>query len=184
MLAVFYGNEIMHLMYTQNPAESVAGYNLRIDQSARIFQLLMFSFVGISSNYIFGTLLTANNNLKVLNWIALSGLFINLTLNIILIPRLQAMGSAYASLGTQTITALLQFYVAHRLLQLKINFNLIFRFLLLVALLFASGFGISWLQMDSWFISMLMLLVIGVLFTVVLGLLNVKELVAILKEEN
>ncbi len=181
IVAVFYGNEIMHLMYTQNTGESSGAYGLRIDQSARIFQLLMFSFVGISSNYIFGTLLTANNNLKQLNMIAFSGLLVNIVLNLILIPRLQALGSAYASLATQSVTALLQFYVAHRLLNLKINFRLIFKFLILVILLLATGFALSWFQPFSWAVSLVVMTALAVFYTITLGLLNVKEFVEILK---
>ena len=182
--AVFYGNQIMELMYTPNSGEGAEAYHLRIHQSARIFQLLMFSFVAISSNYIFGTLLTANNNLKVLNLIALAGLVVNIVLNLILIPRLQAMGSAYASLATQTVTALLQFYVAHRLLHLKINYKLILRFLGLTIFLLASGFSLSWFQIDNWQLSLLAMLVVGVLFMIALGLLNIKELVGILKGKD
>jgi O-antigen/teichoic acid export membrane protein len=184
VVAVFYGEYIMHLMYTQNTGESVEAYNLRIHQSALIFQLLMFSFVAISSNYIFGTLLTANNNLKVLNLIALAGLLVNLVLNVVFIPRIQALGSAYASLSTQAVTALLQFYIAHRLLHIKINVSLITRFVILILLLFATGFGLSHYQIQSWFVSMLIMLMLGVVFTIVLGLLNIGELVKILKGED
>ncbi len=184
IVSVFYGHEIMQLMYSQNAGETSDVYNLRIDQSALIFQLLMFSFVAISSNYIFGTLLTANNNLKILNLIALSGLIVNLSLNIVLIPRMQAMGSAYASLSTQAVTALLQFYVAHRLLHLKVNFNLILRFIALILLLIASGFGLSWFEFDNWIVSIVLMIFVGVLLTISLGLLNIKELVKILKGEG
>ena len=184
IVSVFYGHEIMQLMYNQNAGETSDVYNLRIDQSARIFQLLMFSFVAISSNYIFGTLLTANNNLKILNLIALTGLLVNIVLNLLLIPRLQAMGSAYASLSTQAVTALLQFYVAHRLLQLKVNFNLIFRFIALILLLVATGFGLSWLELNNWTVSIVLMIFVGVFLTITLGLLNVKELVKILKGEG
>jgi O-antigen/teichoic acid export membrane protein len=184
VVAVFYGEYIMHLMYTQNTGESVEAYNLRIHQSALIFQLLMFSFVAISSNYIFGTLLTANNNLKVLNLIALAGLLVNLVLNVVFIPRIQALGSAYASLSTQAVTAVLQFYIAHRLLHIKINVSLITRFVILILLLFATGFGLSHYQIQSWFVSMLIMLMLGVVFTIVLGLLNIGELVKILKGED
>jgi len=179
--SLFYGKELMSLMYTQNPGELISDYELRTQQSAHIFNLLMFSFVGISSNYIYGTLLTANNNLRILNMVAVSGLLVNLVLNIVLIPRLQALGSAYASLATQTITAILQMFFAHRLLQLKANFSLIFRFLILILLLLATGFGLSWLQLNSWMLSLLIMLASGVALTIVLGLLDIKNFVQILK---
>ena len=53
--------------------------------SAEVFGVLMCCFVAISTTYIFGTLLTANSNLKQLNIMALTGILINLTLNLILI---------------------------------------------------------------------------------------------------
>jgi NhaP-type Na+/H+ or K+/H+ antiporter len=87
-------------------------------------------------------------------------------------------------LSTQVVTALLQFFIAHRLLHLKINYSLILRFIILVILLFATGFGLSRLQLDSWFVSMLLMFVIGVLYTIILGLFNIKELVEILKGER
>jgi hypothetical protein len=63
----FFANDLMQLMYYIMPGETEQHYIIRISQSATIFKLLMFSFVAISSNYIIGTLLTANNSLKQLN---------------------------------------------------------------------------------------------------------------------
>ncbi|MCF6169768.1 MAG: oligosaccharide flippase family protein [Bacteroidales bacterium] len=182
--AVFYGKQIMELMYTPNVGENIAAYHLRIHQSARIFQLLMFSFVAISSNYIFGTLLTANNSLKVLNLIAFTGLIISVVLNLTLVPGMQALGSAYASLATQGVTALLQFFVAHRLLHLNIKYKLVLRFLILTVLLLLTGYSLSWLQLDNWHLSLLLMLFAGIMFTVTLGLLNIKELIGILKAKD
>ena len=63
----FYNVELIKLLYYQHPDEPLTEYLLRINQSAKIFGLLMGSFVAVSTTYIFGTLLTANGSLKQLN---------------------------------------------------------------------------------------------------------------------
>ena len=60
----FYNHEIMNLLY-HNSA----------DISAFIFRILMVSFLGVATTYIFGTLLTAHGSIRQLNWMALAGMF-------------------------------------------------------------------------------------------------------------
>lgn len=112
---VSYSRELMSLLYDHH-----------VEESSAVFMLIIHCFLAISSVYIFGTLLTANGNLRYLNQIALAGMSMNLLLNALLIPEFKAQGAAYASLITQTLTAGAQIYLAHRV------FNFRFRWLLLV----------------------------------------------------
>ena len=73
------------------------------------FRFLMIGFFPISMNFIFGTLLTANGNLKALNLISLGGVIANVCINILLIPTHGALGAAIATCCTQVITALIQY---------------------------------------------------------------------------
>ena len=73
------------------------------------FQFLMLGFFPICMNFIFGTLLTANGNLKALNIISLGGIIANICINLILIPTHGALGAAIATFFTQLTTAILQF---------------------------------------------------------------------------
>ncbi len=179
----FYAQEVMSLMYYRFETETQQEFITRMDEAARIFQLLMFSFVAISSNYIFGTLLTANNNLKFLNIIALGGLSINLILNILLIPEFQALGSAYASLATQTTTALAQLILAAKLFRFKTNYTLIGRILLTCILIYVVGYVLQGSEVLTWGWSLVLLLGAGLLIALILKLLNLKEFVQILKIE-
>ncbi len=181
LVSVFYGSEIMMLMYTSIEGESNLEYLTRINQSATIFKLLMFSFVAISSIYIFGTLLTANNNLKYLNIVAIIGLVINLSLNFMLIPKFQAIGSAYANLSAQGITALLQIILAHKLLGLKVNYQLYLRITVLVVSLIIFGFLFKEIFVLEWKLSCILLIISGFLIALILKLLHLKELIQILK---
>jgi O-antigen/teichoic acid export membrane protein len=108
----FYSHELMDLLY-----------NTHIEASTRVFRLLIPGFVAVSTTYIFGTLLTANGNLRQLNIIAFFGLVINLILNYLLIPRFLASGSAISSLVTQFTMAILQVAMVQRIFQFKINYR-------------------------------------------------------------
>ncbi|MBP7389765.1 MAG: polysaccharide biosynthesis C-terminal domain-containing protein, partial [Chitinophagales bacterium] len=106
-LCYFFSAEIMHLLYHQ------------ADESwSQIFGVLMLSFVPMSSVYVFGTLLTANGNMKLLVQIALVGVVFNLLLNFWLIPKQGALGCAVAALITQLLVAGLH------LLAAKIKFDM------------------------------------------------------------
>ena len=101
----FYRSEIMHLLYPIQPGEDPQAYYLMMEQASRIFSILMFIFLATITMYVYSTLLTANGNLKQLNLVALAGIAVNFALNLILIPKLLATGSAIASLVTQVVTA-------------------------------------------------------------------------------
>jgi len=110
----FYSYQLMDLLYRQHVADS-----------ALVFRLLMIDFVAISTTYVFGTLLTANGNLKALNWLATSGMVINIVLNLLLIPRYMALGAAAASLITQFGIAAFQIVIVYRTFNLKANLRYI-----------------------------------------------------------
>ncbi|MBR4773938.1 MAG: oligosaccharide flippase family protein [Bacteroidales bacterium] len=88
---------------------------------APVFRVVIFGFVPISFTYIFGTLLTAGGYLRQLNLFALITLALNVVVNLLLIPRLGAVGSAWASLTAQTFMALAQFILAIRLFHLPLS---------------------------------------------------------------
>lgn len=182
LTSLFYGKDLMLLMYTPFTGETTARYMARIDLSARIFHLLMFSLVAISSNYIFGTLLTANNNLKVLNLIAFIGLLTNFLLNFILIPRFFAFGSGIASLSAQSLTALLQMVFALRILRLRFSLKFIAGLLSLVLLMLITGFILSYLDLSSWTVQALIMLATGMVLAFVFRLWNIREFYTILNE--
>jgi O-antigen/teichoic acid export membrane protein len=99
----------------------------------------MCCFIPISSTYIFGTLLTANGNLKQLNLMASTGMLLNIVLNFILIPKMSAKGAAISSIVTQSFTALAQVLMAQK----EFGFRKNYRLLSLIALFIASCIGIN-----------------------------------------
>lgn len=83
-----------------------------------VFRVVIFGIIPIGITYIFGTLLTAGGHLRQLNIFATTSLILNIFVNIILIPRMGAVGSAWASLTAQSFMALAQLILAIRLFRL------------------------------------------------------------------
>lgn len=85
-----------------------------------VFRVVIFGLVPIGVTYIFGTLLTAGGYLKQLNLFAATSLVLNVMVNLLLIPRLGAVGSAWASLIAQTFMAIAQLVLAIRIFRLPL----------------------------------------------------------------
>ena len=126
---VFFARDLMSMLYVSH-----------IDETSAVFCILVNSFLAISSVYIFGTLLTANGNLKVLNMIALGGMLLNIILNLILIPQYKAIGAAISSMTTQYLTAGAQILLAHLVFKFHIRWKLAFRYLVFILL----TYGLFW----------------------------------------
>ncbi|MBI9033772.1 MAG: oligosaccharide flippase family protein [Bacteroidales bacterium] len=172
LMVSFYSYELMDLMYDKYIAES-----------AQVNALLIFSFIPISMIYIFGTLLTANGNLKQLNYIALFSMIINISFNIILIPELLAKGSVYASLGAQYFSALVQFYIAFRIFKFRINITYITKLFVFIALIITIG-SVSKSITNNWLINMSIIALASFIISSLLKLFDFKNLIRIIRSQD
>ena len=165
---LFYNNEIMAVLYKSNT-----------ENSAAILGVLMIGFIGIATTYIFGSLLTANGSLKHLNIMAFSGMVLNIVLNLILIPRFYALGSAYASLATQIFTGATQLILVLAIFKLKPEIRFIIKLLMFVGVVVI--FGTVSKSIDNWFYGYLVMISASVLFAFLLKLFNLKDLYQIIR---
>ena len=163
-----YSRNIMNLLYHQPSTGSVFG-------------VVILGFTGISITYLYGTLLTANGNLKQLNIMAVIAVLLNVCLNLFLIPRFQAQGAAWSSFTTQTLTALVQLILAYKILKLKTERNKIFRLLTWVAL-FTSSVIVILKFIKGWQYGFILMISCGIVLALILKLLNLKEISRILFE--
>lgn len=161
--SIFYNYEIMEVLYHSNT-----------EHSSELLGILMTGFIGIATTYVFGTLLTANGSLKQLNIMAFFGMVVNVTLNIVLIPRYQAFGSAYASLFTQIVTASTQVILAVVVFNLKPNYWFLLRLLAFIGTTVILA-EVS-LQIDYWVYGYLFMIVVSVFFAFILKLFNILDL--------
>ncbi|MFO8129503.1 MAG: oligosaccharide flippase family protein [Bacteroidales bacterium] len=170
--SAFYRYELMELLYVGDSR-----------LAPLVFGKIMFSFVAMSSIYIFGSLLTANGNLKQLNMISLVALLVNFTINIILVPKYMAIGSAYANLATQFTAAIPQIWLAIRVFNLKWNG----RYILSLAGFIAGILVINIVSRQlpySWLINFCIMVVFSVVLSVALKLLDFKGLAKIVREKD
>ena len=179
----FFNQEMMSWLYPIHSGETAMEYSARIEQSATIYGLLMFGFIAVSSVYVFGTLLTANGSLKILNIIAATGVVISIVLNVTLIPKFQAIGSAYASLSAQFVTAILQAIAVLIIFKFRKNYKFIS-----ILLIFVVGvILITWFSKQlpfDWKINFVIMLFASVVLSVSLRLLSVKQFIEIIKSEK
>lgn len=172
MTSYFYNTEIMDLMYFEH-----------VEQSSVILSVLMFGFMAISTTYIFGTLLTANGSLKQLNIMAAGGMLLNIVLNLILIPKYMAFGSAIASLVTQTFTALAQVLIAGKVFSFKINYKLIAVLFLFIVGVWGIGF-ISKELFKNWHVGVFTMIGASALLAFGVKLIDLKTLYQVIKNDD
>lgn len=166
---VFYNSELIGLLYSEN-----------VNESSRIFGLLMLTFIAVSSNYIYGTLLTSNGNLRQMNYVAASGMLLNLILNYMLIPRYEAFGSAVSSMITQFLTAILYVAIAQRIFRFKVNYRLINIFIMFSIGVIAINYGSKMLPFD-WRINFSAMVAACGLWALITGIVSVKSVLRLLK---
>jgi O-antigen/teichoic acid export membrane protein len=165
----FYSYEIIELLYNEQTV-----------YSSGIYQILIFGYVFISVSYIFGTLLTANGNLRILNRIAFFTLLLNISLNLLLIPVYKAKGAAIAAVSSQAFFSVLQMVACRRVFKLHLNRLMIARILVLAFIMVAFGFLIKNL-LSNWIAGLFLIFLSSVLFAWWLKIISYRGLVQIIK---
>lgn len=100
------------------------------EYSAQVFAVLILSFIPISINYIFGTLLTANGNLRLLNYASATAVVINIILNLLLIRHYKILGAAVANIVTQTLMVCIEVLICFRLWKFNVNKATVLKYML------------------------------------------------------
>ncbi len=136
-LATFPG-EILDVLYLTPSAGAVSS-----------FRLLMIALVPVGVTYIYSTMLTAAWKLKILGAITLSGMLLNVALNLALIPWLGIAGAACTALITQSIVAVAFLAAVRKTMTGVAGKGRIFKYLLMLSVTFLAGellrrTGLSW----------------------------------------
>jgi O-antigen/teichoic acid export membrane protein len=166
---VFYNNELMGLLYP-----------VHIEESAKIFSLLMLSFIAVATTYIFGTLLTANGNMRQLNIMAAFGMVLNITLNLVLIKLLKAYGSAISSMVTQYLTAIIQVIIAQRIFKFKVNVRLISTLIMFAIGVIGINYGAKLLPFN-WMMTFVIMVASCGIWAFISGLISIKGIFRLIK---
>ena len=158
-------------------------YHEHVDSIARVFSLLILDLIPISFTYVFGTLLTANGNLRQLNLFAAVTIVINVVLNLLLIPRLQAFGSAVSSLAAQSFMAVAQCLLAVRLFHLRPSLGYLLRLLAYAAIVVLMNLAWVWgSSLMPWWLWLAAIAMGCMLVALLLRIIDVKHILAVLRE--
>ncbi len=158
-------------------------------ESNNILFLLSIAFFGMASNLIYGSLLTANGSLKVLNTISFVGLLVNISVNLILIPKVLNGGAVIAAgvAGlTQILVALAQAIYCKRLFKLPLVDRHFYRYPLLIVVLLFWFVVVDWTPIGyvygNWILFIDVLATILLLFA--LKFIDIKELISLVQKRS
>ena len=155
-------------------------YHSHTPASSSIFGILMTGFLFVSMSYLYGTLLTANHNLRHLNAVAAVTVVINIGLNLVLIPRQQALGAAIASLVSQGFYAISQVLLSIRMLKIPANRDILVKLAIFLFISLIAAF-LS-LLLPGWIPGFLLLVAFCIGSAFLLGLVRPSEIRQILQE--
>lgn len=164
----FFSNEIINILY-----------NSHTEESSKVFKILIFSLLGMCTTYIFGTLLTANGNLKQLNIMAITAVLLNLVLNMLLIPRMGVFGAAITNITIQLFTSIVQIVMVVKFFRFQINFPLLIRMVIFIGILVMCGIFIRKFSWD-WYYSFGLFLLLGGILSFILKLFSFRNFFNIL----
>ncbi len=169
--AFFYAEELYPLMYSANA-----------DEGSRLFGLLMLNFGPMALGYVFGTLLTANGSMRLLNIVSLLGLLVNIIANTILIPIHGAFGAVVATLVTQSLVTGINFYMSRRKFDLRLYDFLNWRVLSYVVVTVLLMGIPTVLDLDMhWVMTLVIGTLLAIMFSMVFGLFRLNDLRTLMK---
>ena len=108
-------------------------------------------------------------------------MLLNFTLNLILIPRFQAYGSAYASLSTQLFTGGAQLILALSVFKLKPGISYVFRLLVFTGVVIVLA-GITH-NMVNWVYGYFLMIAGSLIFAFLIRLISIKDMYKIILYE-
>lgn len=152
-------------------------------ESSFVFVFLSLCIIPVSLGYIFGTLLTANGNLKQLNIIAGTTLLINTVLNLILIPVTGIKGAAISALVSQLYASVFQIVICRS----KFNFSLkrgeAISYLFLLVVTFVLTYLFKFLNIGL-LLQIILPLVVAMLLSFILKIIDLAAIIYLFKAEN
>ena len=174
----FFQQEIMAIMYPLSvDASNVQYYGLTMG-------FLILTLVPFSGAYIYSTLLTANNSMRKMNRFFLVGILVNVVMNLMLIPQLQATGAAIAAFSTQTFVMIGMMWLAKQELQLPFRWQDGVKILGFVAATVTANWLVFYLTNLDWVLKFAMCILSGILLAFTFRLVQVKSFIDMLKKQD
>lgn len=149
-----------------------------------IMGLLILTFIAMSCTYIFVTLLTAHNSLTIMNKVFVFGCFLNVGLNLYLIPTQKAYGAAMATFFCQFLMAILVFLIAHYKLGMSIQWKVILKILVFSVICIAIPLALKTQVTLDWAWAFILSIGLSLIVALILKLLNFRILLEMTKNRE
>lgn len=178
------GGAILIVAFCVTNSEYIVGliYKHNILESLPSFKWLMLTFIGMCFSLIFGTLLTAHGSLRILIIFSIIAIVINSSMNLFLIPKLGAEGTAISAFTTQTSVAFLQFIYCFRMFHFKFSLNSFINYFAFLIVIIGTFYLLSSLKFSYWILFVEILA--GTISLFVFKLIDLKSIKSEMKLEN
>ncbi len=171
--SLFYSYDFMALLYEEY-----------LQESADVYSIIIFGVIAMGTSYVFGTLLTANGNLKELNIIAAISLALSLVLNIVLVPTMLAVGSAIANVTALSFSSLAQLYIVRKSFKFAPNLAYLKGLVAFVVLSALITYGSTFFESVFWIWRVGVVIVLSLSIAMLFKLLNIRELLNAVRDQE
>ena len=143
---------------------------------------IILTLVPFSGIFIYSTLLTANDSLRKMNWLFVTGIVVNLALNLLLIPPMKAVGAGLSAFFTQTIVLVGMMFLAKKELRLPFEPRQFFKITAFVGLVCFANWALYRLPGFDWLLKFGAAIAFGLVLAFLLRMINLKTTLAMLKK--
>lgn len=143
---------------------------------------IILTLVPFSGIFIYSTLLTANDSLRKMNWLFVSGIVVNLALNLLLIPPMKAVGAGMSAFFTQTIVLVGMMFLAKKELRLPFEPRQFLKIAAFIILVCFANWALYRLPGFDWLLKFGAAIAFGLLLAFLLRMINLKTTLAMLKK--
>jgi len=159
-------------------------YSYTSELSFAVFPWIILSFIPMCCTYVFGTLLTANGNMKQLNQMAFFSLFLNIVLNYIFILKWGAYGGAIATFITQCVAAIWQMLLAKKLFELQLKSRTLLQLLAFSSLVFSASLLLKDFFESIPLIAVLLSLMTSAILILIFRLVSFQEITSLIRRTD
>ena len=166
----FHRVDIMHLLYRE-----------ATPYSGDVLGVLMLSFVAMSGTYIYSTFLGANGSVSSMNKGFTLAILLNVVLNLVLIPKYQALGAATSTLITQAFVMFMSMFLTKKALLLRGDTVWILKIIGFISSVILIDWALKTTHfMDNWLVQLAISIAASLLLALIFGFLNYKKIESIL----
>lgn len=169
----FWANPIVEFLYAEN-TETIAP----------VLAMLVLCFNIMGTSYIFGTLLTANSNMREMNRIFVVGVLLNIITNFFLIQWYGAWGAALTTLITQGLIVLGQIVLVQKIFNFSLPKILFLRmFIFVMAVVLLNWTILTW-NAIPWLFAYILCGLLSVVIAILIKIFELKSILSIFKTKT